>query len=114
MNTKLLTEISLAALLAGGVSCGSAKAADAAQLWNKNCLMCHGADGKGQTKIGHILGIKDLTDAKVQASFTDAEAIKDIKEGITQDGKKKMKAFGDKFSADDLKALVAHVRGLKK
>jgi mono/diheme cytochrome c family protein len=114
MNTKLLTRVTVMALLLGGVSCWSARADDAAQSWDKNCAACHGKDGKGQTKVGQKLGIKDLTDAKVQASFTDADATKAIKEGIAKDGQPKMKAFGDIFSDDEIKALVAQVRGLKK
>jgi cytochrome c6 len=114
-KTQVFVKTTVVAALAAGSLCWSAAADDGAQLWKKNCTMCHGEDGKGQTKIGHILGIKDLTDAKVQASFTDAQAIQNIKEGITdENGKKKMKAFGDKFSDDDLKTLVAHVRSLKK
>ena len=114
MNTKLLTRITVMALLLGGASGWSARADDTAQLWDKNCAACHGKDGTGQTKIGQKLGIKDLTDAKVQASFTDADATKAIKEGIAKDGQTRMKAFGDKFSDDEIKALVAQVRGLKK
>jgi len=113
MNSKLLTRISIMALLFGGLSNWSAKADDAAQLWDKNCAACHGKDGKGQTTIGRKLQIKDFTDAKTQASFTDAEATKAIKEGISKDGQLKMKAFGDKLSDDDIKALVARVRSFK-
>jgi mono/diheme cytochrome c family protein len=101
------------AILAGGACCWSARAGDATANWNSNCAACHGKDGKGQTMMGRKLGIKDLTDPKVQASFDDAQAIKDIKEGVTEDGKEKMKAFGDKFSDDEIKALVAHVRSFK-
>ena len=61
-----------------------------------------------------MLNAKDLTDPKVQASFTDAQAADAIKNGIKEDGKTKMKAFGDKLSADEIKALVAYVRTLKK
>jgi mono/diheme cytochrome c family protein len=64
--------------------------------------------------MGKKLNAKDLTDATVQASFTDADAAKAIKEGIKEDGKTKMKAFGDKLSDDEVKALVAYVRTLKK
>ena len=46
----------------------------------------------------------------MQACFTDAEAAKAIKEGIKENGKTMMKAFGDKLSADEIKALVAYVR----
>jgi cytochrome c553 len=63
--------------------------------------------------MGRKLAIKDLTDAKVQAALTDDQATKDIKEGITDNGQTKMKAFGDKLSDDDIKALVAHVRTFK-
>ena len=83
------------------------------QNWDKDCAMCHGKDGKGQTTIGRKLQIKDFTDSKAQASFTDADAAKAIKEGITKDGQLKMKAFGDKLSDDEIKALVTHVRSFK-
>ena len=46
---------------------GNRWAADAKSNWDDNCAKCHGADGKGDTKMGHKLDIKDFTDAKVQA-----------------------------------------------
>ena len=49
-----------------------------------------------------------------QASFTDAEAATAIKDGIKEGGKTKMTAFGSKLSDDEIKALVAYVRTLKK
>jgi mono/diheme cytochrome c family protein len=104
--------IIVAFLLAGAAS-WTAAAVDVQQNWDKDCAMCHGKDGKGQTTVGRKLQIKDFTDPKAQASFTDDQATKVIKEGITQDGKLKMKPFGDKLSDDEIKALVAHVRGLK-
>jgi mono/diheme cytochrome c family protein len=64
--------------------------------------------------MGKQLGAKDLTDAKVQASFTDAKATQSIKEGVKQGGKTTMKAFGGKLTDDEIKALVAYVRTLKK
>lgn len=97
----------------GMVFCWSASADDATSLWNSNCAACHGKDGKGGTMMGHRLNIKDLTDPKVQESFTDAEATKAIKEGVTENGQKKMRAFGDKLSDDQIKDLVAHVRSFK-
>lgn len=91
----------------------SASAAEAKENWDANCAKCHGADGKGQTKIGAKLGVKDFTDAKVQAAIKDEDAIKTIKEGKKDaDGKTLMKAF-DTLSDDEVKALVAYVRGLK-
>lgn len=92
----------------------TASAADAKPTFDKSCAMCHGADGKGQTKIGEKLGIKDFTDAKVQAGFTDEEAAKTIKEGLKdKEGRMRMKAFGN-LSDAEIKALVQYVRGFKK
>lgn len=92
----------------------TASAADAKQTFDKTCAMCHGADGKGHTKIGEKLGIKDFTDPKVQAGFTDDAAFKAIKEGMKdKEGRMRMKAFGD-LSDTEVKALVQYVRGFKK
>ena len=91
----------------------SAKAADAKENWGNLCAKCHGAEGKGDTKMGQKLGCKDLSDAKVQADLKDDAAAKAIKEGLKKDEKSLMKPF-DTLSDADIKALVAYVRGLKK
>ena len=90
-------------------------AADASEAWAKNCASCHGKDGVGHTKAGRLLGVKDLTDAAYQKTFTDADAFKDVKEGLKdKDGKDKMKPFADKLNDDEIKGLVAYVRTLSK
>jgi cytochrome c553 len=92
----------------------SVSAGDAKENWEKSCAKCHGADGKGQTKMGQKLGIKDYTDAKVQADLKDDEAAKAIKEGVKdKEGKTLMKP-AEGLSDDEVKALVAHMRSLKK
>lgn len=97
-----------------GAALMAASAADVKENWEKTCVKCHGADGKGQTKMGQKLNIKDLTDAKVQGEFDDAKAFKSIKEGIKdKEGKTLMKPV-ENLTDDDIKALVAHVRTLKK
>lgn len=91
-----------------------AYAADAAANWENNCVSCHGADGRGDTKMGKKLKIKDLSDAAFQASFTDEDAFKAVKEGIkNSSGKVVMKPI-EGLTDDEIKALVAHVRSLKK
>src|SRR5262249_50314798 len=90
-------------------SAGLTFGADAAANWNQLCASCHSKDGSGSSMMGKKLGVKDYRDAKVQSSFSDAEAAAAIK-----DGKGKMKGSGSKLSDADVKALVAYVRGLKK
>src|SRR5665213_745401 len=113
MKTKKFAKTAVAAALFAGAFCWSAFTGDTTQNWNSNCAACHGKDGKGATMMGKKLQIKDLTDPKVQDALTDADATKDIKEGITDNGQPKMKAFGDKFSGDEVKDLVAQVRSFK-
>ena len=71
------------------------------------------ADGKGQTKMGEKVGIKDLTDAKYQATFTDAQLLKTLKEGLKDGDKTKMKSYDGILSDDELKAVITHVRTFK-
>jgi cytochrome c553 len=89
-------------------------AADAAANWGQHCAKCHGDDGKGQTKMGKRLKIRDLTDGAVQATFNDEAAFNAMKVGVTDDkGKVTMKPV-EELSDDEMKALVAYIRGLKK
>ena len=91
----------------------SASAADGKTNWDSLCAKCHGADGKGQTAMGKKLGIKDLTDVKVQAELKDDAAAKTIKEGVKdKDGKTLMKPI-DTLSDEEIKALVQYVHSLK-
>jgi len=96
------------------VAAASVSAAEAKENWEKHCQKCHGADGKGQTKMGRQSGVKDYTDSKVQAELKDENAIKIIKEGILEKGKKKMDPYGDKLSDDEIKALIAYIRAFNK
>ena len=108
---KKLIASSMALLVAGAVSL---HAADAKENWDKNCTKCHGADGKGKTKMGEKMGAKDYTDAKVQEGLKDDAMTKAIKEGIKDGETTKMKAFGDVLSDDEIKALVKFIRDFKK
>ena len=92
----------------------SARAEDAKALYDQSCAKCHGADGKGDTKVGQKLGVKDYTTAAVQDALKDDVAIKSIKEGLKdKDGKSLMKA-ADGIADADIKALVAYMRTFKK
>jgi cytochrome c553 len=109
-----MKKLMIVAVLLGCGAVWTVSAADAKGNWDSLCAKCHGADGKGDTKIGHILHIRDFTDAKVQASFKDEDAFKAIKDGLKSDeGKTLMKPFTN-LSDEEIKALVAYVRQFKK
>jgi len=107
---KLIQTAVLAILVA---SSAGLRAADVKAIYDKECAKCHGADGKGQTKMGKQSGAKDYTDAKVQAEFTDEQAMKAIKEGVKVKGKEVMKPV-QKLSDEEINGLVAHIRAFGK
>ena len=108
MNRRILIA---AAMLAATVI--TASAGDVKETWDKSCAKCHGPDGKGDTKMGKKLDIKDLTDAKVQGSLKDEEMFKAIKEGVKDGEKTKMKA-AEGLNDGEMQSLVKYVRTLKK
>ena len=108
---KKLIIVTVALLVAGAVT---VRAADAKENWEKNCTKCHGPDGKGKTKMGEKLAVKDYTDAKVQDGLKDDAMTKAIKDGVKDGEKTKMKGFGDALSDAEIKALVKYVRDFKK
>ena len=109
MKTLLTLALSVLAASAVAVSAADAKAA-----YQKDCAKCHGADGKGNTKMGQRLGAKDYTDPKVQAEMKDDAAFKAIKEGMKDKNGKELMKPAENLSDEDIKALVAFMRTFKK
>ena len=106
---KKLFLLTLSVLAVGALSAS----ADVAANWEKHCQKCHGADGKGDTKMGKKTGAKDMTTAEYQTALKDDNAFKVIKEGLKEGDTVKMKPAEDMTDAE-IKELVAFVRKLKK
>ncbi|HYK00340.1 MAG TPA: cytochrome c [Thermoanaerobaculia bacterium] len=83
-------------------------AADGAATYKAKCASCHGADGKGQSPMGKKMNLRDLGSPEVQKQ-TDKELY-----DWTAIGKGKMPGYKDKLSADEINALVKHMRTFKK
>jgi len=81
--------------------------ADGAADYKAKCAMCHGADGKGDTSMGKMMKIRDLSSADVQ-SQSDADL-----NGIITNGKGKMPKYDGKLTADQISGLVKYIRTLK-
>ena len=79
--------------------------------YEKLCVSCHGADGKGNPAMAKVFGEKELNIAtKETAAKKDDELIKTITEG-----RGKMPASAAKtLSKEDQKAIIGHVRSLGK
>ena len=105
---KTLFPITAAAFLAMGLN---ASAADGAAIYTKECAKCHGADGKGDTKMGKKLKIKDLT--VELAKLSDAQIAASITDGVKEGDKMRMKPVKN-VAAADVDAVVKYVKSLKK
>lgn len=108
MRTKLILALAVSAL-----AVTTARSDDVKATYDKECTKCHGADGKGETKMGKKLGAKDYTDAKVQDALKDDAAYKAIKEGLAKDDKTLMKP-AEGLSDDQIKGLIAYMRSFKR
>ncbi|MEQ1605549.1 MAG: cytochrome c [Pyrinomonadaceae bacterium] len=89
-----------------------AKAKSGKDLYTVNCMTCHKDSGKGGkvTVDGKTMEPDDLTSAKMKAK-SDEKLYSYVHDGIEDEG---MPAFKDKMSADEIKAVVQHVRDLQK
>jgi mono/diheme cytochrome c family protein len=85
-----------------------AQAQDAASVYKTKCAMCHGPDGKGDNAMGKKLGARDFASPEV-AKQTDDEMA-----GIIAKGKNKMPGYEKSLKPEQIKALVAYIRGLAK
>lgn len=83
------------------------------ELWKEHCASCHGKDGRGKTKAGRKAKVKDLTDKKYQASFTDTKGFLNTKNGMNDDkGKEQMKPYGKELKDQELMQLMKYLRML--
>ena len=116
MNKMKLTIVAttlaaaLIALSVGGFATTTpAMFQDGAAIYSEKCAKCHGADGKGVDKFKKQ-GVKDLTTDAWQKANTDAKITAAINNGKGEF----MPAWKGKIKPAEIKAVVKHIRGLKK
>jgi mono/diheme cytochrome c family protein len=84
--------------------------AHAKALFSERCARCHGADGRGATVLGDMLGAPDFTNEKWwKEDKGDSRLITSV-----TNGKDEMPAFGKKLSGQEIGALVFYVRRFNK
>jgi len=108
-NARILLLLAAAVL---PVACGSPapeRGAQAsgpgAELYERNCAMCHGIDGVA-SRIGR--GAVDLNDRAWQER-TSEQQIADV----IANGRGQMPAWRNRLSDEEIRALAAHVKTLK-
>ena len=89
-----------------GLAHDSLRAQRGKDLFDTNCIACHGADAKGNP----MLGAPNLTDNNWLYGSTESTII----ETITHGRNNKMPAFGDFLGEDKVHILTAYVLSLNK
>jgi len=78
-------------------------------LFTSNCARCHGADGAGDTPLGHMYNAPDFTDADWWRKHSDLTSAR-RQVSIVSHGKGGMPAFGKKLTGNEIHRLVDYVR----
>ena len=111
--TLLLVEITVSrAMPQRRRSPAQARGEKVLDLYRTNCARCHGADGRGDTALGHTYKSPDFTDPGWWRKNSDITSTAKLSE-IVRRGKGGMPAFGKKLARTDIRLLVGYVRKFK-
>ena len=87
----------------------------AERLWVGLCAECHGADGRGSWRAAlFLVRPGDLADPAETTRLTDEYLFDIIKNGGSPIGRPGMPAFGATVKDEDIRELVAYMRGLAR
>lgn len=86
----------------------SSKSDSGAATFKSKCVVCHGADGTGNTPLGKQLQAANFHSKDVQ-KLSNAELHR-----IVHDGQANMPAFADQLSDEEITQVVKYVRQLGK
>jgi mono/diheme cytochrome c family protein len=86
----------------------SLHAQSGADTYKGKCMMCHGADGSGNTPAGKSMKAIPFTSPDL-VKATDADLI-----AATLNGKGKMPAYSGKLTPAQVKEVIAYIRTLQK
>ena len=118
LREKLVSVFLLGFFWGGGFWATSVLAAEkASSLYKDLCTSCHGDSGKGNGPAAAALTPKpkNFTDCKGMATDPDETLFKIIKGGSQSVGRSPMMpSWGEALSDQDIRNLVAYIRGLCK
>ena len=79
---------------------------DGASIFKKKCVLCHGANGSGDTPLGKQLKAADLRGKNVR-QMSDSELHR-----LVHDGRGNMPPYSEQLDSEGIDQVVRHVRTL--
>ncbi len=116
MKKNILSVLFTASLVFTATESNAADLAAGKAKYDQNCVVCHGAGGKGDGAASASLNPKprNFTDQAYMSKKTDAQLSAIIKNGGAANGLSAMMApFGSMLSDTDIANVVAYIRTLK-
>jgi cbb3-type cytochrome c oxidase subunit III len=108
--TVLLLMLSgIGLLLVSGMASQAGRKGEAETTFEAKCAACHGKDLKADSRIAKMVGVPDLT---VRSNWKHGTSEADVEKVIRDGPGKKMPAFKDKLSEQEIKAVAEYVRHL--
>jgi mono/diheme cytochrome c family protein len=108
VNGKSIVGGAVVVVFSGAFCLSAAQDADkapaGAAIFSKKCVLCHGADGTGNTPLGKQLQAANLHSAAVQKQ-PDAELHR-----IIHDGQTNMPPFAEQLTDDEIDQVIQYVR----
>jgi len=95
-----------------GRTAARSRGTQAGDLFRKNCARCHGADGAGDTPLGHTYDTPDFTDPEWWRKHSNITSTGNLV-SIVSHGKGGMPAFDRKLTRAEIHHLVDYVRRFK-
>ena len=93
-------------------SAARSRGTQAVDLFRNNCARCHGADGAGDTPLGHTYNTPDFTDPEWWRKHSSITSVGSLV-SIVSHGKGGMPAFSRKLTRTEIRHLVDYVRRFK-
>lgn len=98
----------LITLVAASIGMSAVAQSSGADIYKSKCLMCHAADGSGNTPAGKAMkAVPFKSPDLIKASDSDLIA-------ATKNGKGKMPAYSGKLTDTQIKDVIAYIRKLQK
>jgi mono/diheme cytochrome c family protein len=105
-----VASVALCVLTASCIASLAGDKLDGAAIYTEKCVKCHGDKGQGEPKALESV-CEGLTIEKLKLAGSAKKSTEEVRKQIV-DGTEDMPGYKDKLTAEEVDAVIAHVRAL--